>query len=103
MKKPVHLWLKQAIVSAAIGVWSHVFLDSIMHADMTPLRPFSDQNPSLHVISVLTLHIVCLAGFVLAAIIYGMRRFVQLVLKSKTSGANGARFLERVLGRAKIN
>ncbi len=91
--------IRQALITAAIGVWSHVLLDSVMHVDMTPLRPFSDQNPSLHVISVLTLHVICLAGFIFAAIIYGMRQLVRLVLKSKRSGAYGARFWRRVLHR----
>ncbi|MGE0763053.1 MAG: hypothetical protein AB7N80_07230 [Bdellovibrionales bacterium] len=91
--------LRQALISAAIGVWSHVFLDSIMHADMIPLRPFSDLNPSLHIISVLTLHVICLAGFIVAAVIYGLRQLVQLVLKSKTFGVHGARFWRRVLHR----
>lgn len=90
---------RQALISAAIGAWSHVLLDSVMHVDMAPLRPFSDRNPSLHVISVLTLHVICLAGFVVAAIIYGLRQLVHFVLKSKRSGLHGERFWRRLLHR----
>jgi hypothetical protein len=77
---------KSAIIAVVIGAWSHVFLDSIMHMDMMPLKPFSDLNPSLNFVSVFTLHIACLFGFILAAIIYGFRYLVELLLRSSKSG-----------------
>jgi hypothetical protein len=60
-----------AFLTAFIGTFSHVFLDSVMHPDVTPLRPFTTANPMLHVVSVGLLHLVCLAlgavgGFVLS-------------------------------------
>lgn len=55
-------------LGAFIGAYSHVFLDSIMHADIEPLSPFSDLNVLHHVISMRTLHGLCVlaaaVGFV---------------------------------------
>src|SRR5215510_13781194 len=51
------------VFGALVGAWSHVFLDSIMHPDITPLAPFSNANPLYGVISVRALHVSCaLAG-----------------------------------------
>jgi membrane-bound metal-dependent hydrolase YbcI (DUF457 family) len=49
-----------ALVSALIGTFSHVALDSIMHADMTPYFPVSEDNQLLAVVSVDTLHKICI-------------------------------------------
>jgi hypothetical protein len=51
-------WLA-ATTGAAFGVYSHVFLDSIMHDDVRPFAPFSDANPLLHRITLAELHIGC--------------------------------------------
>jgi hypothetical protein len=48
-----------AFISAAIGAWSHVFLDSIMHMDMIPWYPIGSQNFMLHKISLFSLHLGC--------------------------------------------
>src|SRR4051812_28137487 len=53
------LTLSQVGIGAAAGAYSHVLLDSIMHADMTPLAPFSRSNILLHIISVEALHWSC--------------------------------------------
>jgi len=59
-------WLA-ALISATTGVYSHLFLDSIMHARMHPLAPFSGVNPLLHVMSAGNLYLLCagLGGFAL--------------------------------------
>lgn len=49
-----------AWAGAIIGAYSHVVLDSMMHADMRPLAPLSDVNRLLHVIPVADLHLLCL-------------------------------------------
>ncbi|HMG04027.1 MAG TPA: hypothetical protein VK581_01115 [Chthoniobacterales bacterium] len=49
-----------ASTGAFIGTYSHVFLDSIMHRDVHPMSPFSSQNPFYLVISLFTLHALCL-------------------------------------------
>jgi len=47
-------------VGALLGAWSHVLLDSIMHADIRPLAPFSSANAFLHLVSLDMLHLACL-------------------------------------------
>ena len=49
-----------AFVSAFVGTYSHVFLDSIMHQDILPLSPVATTNPMLHNISLPLLHLLCL-------------------------------------------
>ena len=49
-------------VGAMIGVYSHIALDSLMHADIRPLAPFSDANPLLHAVSLGALHASCVAA-----------------------------------------
>lgn len=49
-----------AIASAFIGSFSHVLLDSVMHADVEPFSPFMLNNPFLGFVSVGTLHKFCL-------------------------------------------
>jgi membrane-bound metal-dependent hydrolase YbcI (DUF457 family) len=50
---------KVAFLSAFIGTYSHVLLDSIMHRDIVPLKPFNASNGMYRVISVDLLHIPC--------------------------------------------
>ncbi|WP_440875374.1 metal-dependent hydrolase [Thalassotalea sp. PLHSN55] len=60
-------------LSAFIGSFSHVLLDSIMHADVEPFFPFTLDNKFLGLISVSVLHKLCLyTGLVGAAIYYGI-------------------------------
>jgi membrane-bound metal-dependent hydrolase YbcI (DUF457 family) len=49
-----------AIISAFIGSFSHVLLDSLMHADVQPFYPLSLSNSFLHAISVEALHKICM-------------------------------------------
>lgn len=59
-----------AALSAAIGAYSHVLLDAVMHWDVEPFYPFSEDNPWLHIISVDQLQWFCLATAVLGAALY---------------------------------
>ena len=62
-----------ALLSAFIGSYSHVFLDSIMHADVEPFYPFTLVNNFRDLISIDALHKVCLySGLVGAAIYYAV-------------------------------
>ena len=36
--------VRMALVSAFLGTWSHIFLDSVMHADIRPFWPLSGEN-----------------------------------------------------------
>ena len=57
-----------AIVGAGLGTYSHVVLDSVMHADMQPLFPFSETNGLLDAVSLGTLHLVCVAAGLLGGL-----------------------------------
>lgn len=48
-----------ALVSAFIGTYSHVFVDSIMHSDIEPFAPFTTDSQFLGIVSIQTLHILC--------------------------------------------
>jgi len=62
-----------AAAGAALGAWSHVLLDSIMHADARPAAPWSDENPLLGAVSLDALHNLCLAAGVLGALLIAVR------------------------------
>jgi membrane-bound metal-dependent hydrolase YbcI (DUF457 family) len=67
---PVNIAWWVAFVSAFIGTYSHVVLDSIMHSDVEPFYPLSQEN-SLHgLITVDELHQLCLFSALVGAIIY---------------------------------
>lgn len=60
-------------LSAFIGSFSHVLLDSIMHSDLEPFFPFTLNNQFLGIVSVSMLHKVCFySGLIGAAIFYGI-------------------------------
>ncbi len=59
-----------SFLSAFIGSFSHVFLDSLMHADVEPFYPFTSSNRLHHYISVITLHKICLYSGLVGASIY---------------------------------
>lgn len=70
-------WMPAA-VGAFAGTLSHVVLDAVMHADMTPFAPFAAGNPWLHALSIETLHLACVAagvfGFAAWTLRAAMRR-----------------------------
>jgi len=59
-----------AFVSAAIGTFSHVVLDSVMHHDIEPFWPLSPGNALLEVISVSALHWLCIGTGIVGAVLY---------------------------------
>jgi hypothetical protein len=59
-----------AIISALIGSFSHVLLDSIMHSDVEPFAPFTLHNPILGFLSVEVLHKFCLYSGLVGAGLY---------------------------------
>jgi membrane-bound metal-dependent hydrolase YbcI (DUF457 family) len=68
-------------VSASIGTFSHVFLDSIMHRDIEPFFPFLFENKMLSLITVSQLHQLCLyTGLIGAGIYY----IVQIMIRNKS-------------------
>ncbi|SFF51239.1 hypothetical protein SAMN05518865_10171 [Duganella sp. CF458] len=57
------LGMANVTIGAALGSFTHIVFDSIMHSDIMPLAPFSNSNPLLRAIPLDTLHWLCvLAG-----------------------------------------
>jgi membrane-bound metal-dependent hydrolase YbcI (DUF457 family) len=61
-------------VGAALGAYSHIVFDSLMHADMRPLAPFSDANPLLGLVPVGALHWFCIIAGLIGLAVTGARR-----------------------------
>jgi len=59
-----------ACVSAAIGTFSHVLLDSVMHADVEPFWPLTSHNALVSLISMDALAWVCLGCGLLGGVLY---------------------------------
>lgn len=72
IREPSHLpihW-KISFLSAFIGTYSHILLDSIMHAEMMPGRPFSTVSPLYGIISIDTLHMLCFGSAAIGGLLY---------------------------------
>lgn len=67
-----------AFLSAFIGAFSHVAIDSVMHSDMEPLFPFNKDNQLLGIISVELLHKLCLySAFAGGALYYAINWLIK--------------------------
>lgn len=51
-----------AVVTTAIGVLGHLIPDGIMHADVRPFAPFTDENPLYGIVSLAVLHWSLIVG-----------------------------------------
>lgn len=69
----VPIWL-----GAATGSYSHIVFDSVMHADMVPLSPFSDANGLYQLVPLGELHLFCVLAGLLSVVILGIRRWMLL-------------------------
>lgn len=68
-RRPTIAWWVAA-VSAVVGSFSHVALDSLMHRDMAPYLPVSSANHLLGLVTVPTLHRACLVSGIVGAVGY---------------------------------
>ena len=59
-----------SFLSAFIGTFSHVLLDSIMHADVEPFFPLTTSNVFLGFIPVQSLHKLCLYSALVGGTLY---------------------------------
>jgi membrane-bound metal-dependent hydrolase YbcI (DUF457 family) len=66
-----------ALLSAFVGSFSHVLIDSLMHADMKPFAPFASSNALLGMISVEAVHKFCVYSGAVGALIYFLVNFVR--------------------------
>lgn len=68
------LSLRAVAIGAFLGTYSHIVLDSVMHADIRPFAPFSDANPLLALVSLRALHLFCLIAGALGVAVVLIRR-----------------------------
>ncbi len=66
--------VRATTLGALLGAWSHVALDSIMHADIRPLAPFSEANVLYRVIPLPELHLLLVGLGVLGGMTVWLRR-----------------------------
>ncbi len=59
---------------AFFGTLSHIFLDSLMHADIHPFAPLSNANPFLHLISHDAVYEWCVVGGVIGTLAWLWRK-----------------------------
>jgi membrane-bound metal-dependent hydrolase YbcI (DUF457 family) len=67
----------QVAIGAALGAYTHVVLDSVMHRDIQPLAPFSSANWLLGIVSLSTLHIACLVLGGFGLVVLAVRRLIH--------------------------
>ena len=66
-----------AWLSALIGTFSHLGLDSIMHTDVEALWPFISGNSVQGLVSLDMLHVLCVAAAVVALLIFISRPTIR--------------------------
>jgi membrane-bound metal-dependent hydrolase YbcI (DUF457 family) len=72
LREPKYLpisW-RVSFISAFIGTYSHIFIDSIMHSDVMPFSPFSTASPLHGIISIEALHVWCVVSAVVGGLVY---------------------------------
>jgi membrane-bound metal-dependent hydrolase YbcI (DUF457 family) len=70
------LSLRQVAIGAALGAWSHVALDSLMHADIAPLAPITSENALLGAVGLGVLHGSCLLAGLAGLAVLGVRKLI---------------------------
>jgi hypothetical protein len=60
LRGPRVLTWRSAIIAAFLGTYSHVLLDSMIHADVRPFAPFDERNPLLGLVSFEAAHLLCI-------------------------------------------
>ncbi len=61
------------MISAFFGTYSHVFLDSFMHADLTPYYPLAIENTWVHIFSIEQLYAFCFWSGLIGSGVYIFR------------------------------
>ena len=78
-------------IGAALGSVSHVVLDSIMHADMRPLAPWSAANPLLGAVALDALHGARVVAGLVGIALAGVQRLRDESRRSERAGRAGGR------------
>ncbi|HIO96781.1 MAG TPA: hypothetical protein EYG71_02510 [Leucothrix sp.] len=75
---PIKIAWWVVFLSAFIGTFSHVLLDSLMHADIEPFFPLSRDNALLGLLTTQQIHKICLySGLVGAGLYYLIQFFIK--------------------------
>jgi membrane-bound metal-dependent hydrolase YbcI (DUF457 family) len=61
------------VLGSLVGAWSHVLFDSVMHADITPLAPFSNANGLYRIVPLGALHLFCVGAGIVGVSWYVLR------------------------------
>ncbi len=72
-----------SFLSAFIGSFSHVFLDSIMHSDVEPFYPLTLSNNFLGFVSVSMLYKICMYSGLVGAVMYFV---IHYTIKKRNNG-----------------
>ena len=83
LAEPEAIGWPAAALGAFVGAYSHVALDSIMHADMRPFAPLATGNALLSWISIDALQIACVVAGLLGA---GLWAALRLYSRARRSG-----------------
>lgn len=74
---PTNISWPSAWTGGVLGVYSHLILDAIMHADARPWAPFSEANPLAGSLSIAQLDLLCLGSLPVSAVIFGLIRAIN--------------------------
>jgi len=80
---PIKITWFVVYLSAFIGTFSHVVIDSIMHNDIEPFFPFFNTNGLLGLLSVSDLHKLCIYSGGIGAVVY----YVVLYSRKKANSS----------------
>lgn len=75
---PKKLTTGVCIISALLGTYSHVILDSIMHGDVEPFYPVNLENNLHLVLSIENLYKLCLYTGIVGTVIFFVVRYFSL-------------------------
>lgn len=78
---------RSVATGSALGAYSHILLDSIMHSDIRPLAPFSASNPLWLIVSLRSLHLFCIGSAIFGLIILGIRRLARYRYENRNQPA----------------
>jgi membrane-bound metal-dependent hydrolase YbcI (DUF457 family) len=77
VNRSINIGWRIAFFSAVLGTYSHVVLDSIMHADIQPYFPFAKGNHLLGWVDMTQLHEFCFYSGIAGGVIYYIVQIVR--------------------------
>lgn len=69
LRLPYETSFKKILISAVLGIWLHVLIDSFLYPDIRPFYPFK-WNPLFGKIGYLAMYLTCTMLFILAVVLY---------------------------------